>query len=167
MPYGDKDLGQHWLRWWLVAWQHQCITWTNIDFLKPRFCGIHLIATSSHLPKVLFHKLSFKICFKFTTTSPRDQWVNSLAPGRSKCNSKNVIFNLVLLIGIFRSSYDNALRWMPQDLTDDKSTLDQVMAWCHQATSHYLSQCWPRFLSPYGVTRPQWVNTSHKLWGLQ
>ena len=23
------------------------------------------------------------------------------------------------------------------------------MAWCRQATSHYLSQCWPRFLSPY------------------
>ena len=27
---------------------------------------------------------------------------------------------------------------MPQDLTDDMSTLVQVMAWCHQATSHYL-----------------------------
>ena len=32
---------------------------------------------------------------------------------------------------------------MPQDLTDDKSTLVQVMAWCHQAASHYLNQCWP------------------------
>ena len=42
--------------------------------------------------------------------------------------------------------------------TDDKSTLAQVMAWCRQAPSHYLSQCWPRSLSPYGVTRPQWVN---------
>ena len=27
---------------------------------------------------------------------------------------------------------------------------------CYQATSHYLSQCWIRSLSPYGVTRPQW-----------
>ena len=27
---------------------------------------------------------------------------------------------------------------MPQDLTDDKSTLVQVKAWCRQATSHYL-----------------------------
>ena len=44
------------------------------------------------------------------------------------------------------------------DLTDEKSTLVQVMAWCRQATSHYLSQCWPRSLLPYGVTRPQWVN---------
>ena len=83
---------------------------------------------------------------------------NSLTPGRSECDSKNVIFNLILLIGIFRASHDNALWWMPQDLTDDKSTLVQVMAWCCQATSHYLSQCWPRSLLPYGVTRPQWVN---------
>ena len=30
--------------------------------------------------------------------------------------------------------------------------------WCHQARSHYLKQCWPRFMSPYGVTSPQWVN---------
>ena len=82
---------------------------------------------------------------------------NSLAPGRSECDSKNVIFNLVLLIGIFRSSHDNALRWIPQDLIDDKSTLVQVMAWGRQATSHYLSQCWPSSMSPYGVTRPQWV----------
>ena len=26
---------------------------------------------------------------------------------------------------------------MPQALTDDESTLVQVMAWCRQATSHY------------------------------
>ena len=51
-----------------------------------------------------------------------------------------------------------ALRWMPLDLNDDKSTLVQVMAWCRQATSHYLSQCWPTFMSPYSVTRPQWFN---------
>ena len=46
------------------------------------------------------------------------------------------------------------------DLTVDKSTLFQVMAWCRQATSHYLSQCWPRSLSPHGVTRPQWINST-------
>ena len=47
---------------------------------------------------------------------------------------------------------------MPLDLTDDKSTLVQVMAWCCQATNHYLSQCWPRYMSPNDITRPQWVN---------
>ena len=32
------------------------------------------------------------------------------------------------------------------------------MAWCHQATSHYLSQSRPSSLVPYGITTPQWVN---------
>ena len=36
------------------------------------------------------------------------------------------------------------------------------MAWCRQATSHYLSQCWPRSVAgqkPSGITRPQWVTS--------
>ena len=32
------------------------------------------------------------------------------------------------------------------------------MAWCHQATSHYLYKCWHRSIPPYGVIKPQWVN---------
>ena len=32
------------------------------------------------------------------------------------------------------------------------------MAWCHQASSHYLRQCWFRSLLVYGVTTPIWVN---------
>ena len=35
---------------------------------------------------------------------------NSLAPGRPRCHFKTAIFNLVLSIGIFTSSKDNALR---------------------------------------------------------
>ena len=85
-------------------------------------------------------------------------YLNSLAPGRFQSDFENVIFNLALLIGIFKTSYDNVLRWKPQNITDDKSTLVQVMAWCRQATSHYLNQYWPRSPMPYGVTRPQWVN---------
>ena len=74
-------------------------------------------------------------------------------------------FYRVLLIGVFRFSNDSAPRWMPWDLTNLKSTLVQVMAWCRQSTSHYyLSQCWPSSMSPHGITRPQWVNISiHRL----
>ena len=57
-------------------------------------------------------------------------------------------------------SSEIALRLTSLDLSDDKSTLVQAMAWCRQATSHYLNQCWSRSLPPYGVTRPQWVNMS-------
>ena len=34
------------------------------------------------------------------------------------------------------------------------------MPWCRQATSHYLSQCWPRSMLPHCITRPQWVITN-------
>ena len=66
---------------------------------------------------------------------------------------------LIWMIHILSISCGIALRWTLQDLTDDKSALVQVLAWCHQAPSHYLSQRWPRYMSPYGITRPQWVNT--------
>ena len=36
-----------------------------------------------------------------------------------------------------------------------------VMALCPQATSHNLSQCWARSLSPYGITRPQYVKATN------
>ena len=42
-------------------------------------------------------------------------------------SDKNALFYLVLLIGKSRSSWDNSLKWMPQDLTDDKSILVQAI----------------------------------------
>ena len=38
-------------------------------------------------------------------------------------------------------------------LVDENSTLVQAMAWCPPATSHYLGQCLPSSMSPYGFTR--------------
>ena len=97
-------------------------------------------------------------------SNPQDHknFVNSLAPGRFKFNFWSVIFKLTLMNGGWDISYEIALRWMQLDLSDDKSTLVQVMDWCRQATSHYLSQCWPRSMSSNGVTRPQWVNFKQK-----
>ena len=44
----------------------------------------------------------------------------------------------------------------------DKPTLVHVMAWCRQATSHYLYQCWPSSMRPCIVTRPQWVKGKNR-----
>ena len=90
------------------------------------------------------------------TKCRQEMWFdfNSLAPRRSKRNFREVIFKLILVIYDWGISGEIVLTWTPQDLTDDKSTLVQVMALCRQATSHYLSQCWHSSPSPY---RPQWV----------
>ena len=84
--------------------------------------------------------------------------INSLAPGKFELNFRYVILKWILVIDGSGISCEIALIWMSLNFTDDQSTLVQVMAWCRQATSHYLSQWWSRSLSPYGITRPQWVN---------
>ena len=40
---------------------------------------------------------------------------------------------LILIIDGGGVSYEIALRWLPLNFSDDKSTLVQVMAWCRQA----------------------------------
>ena len=86
-------------------------------------------------------------------------FLNSLTPGKLEWNFRYVIFKRILVIDGWGICCKIALIWMSLDFTDDQSTLVQVMAWCRQATSHYLSQCWPRSLSPYRINMPQWVKT--------
>ena len=60
-----------------------------------------------------------------------------------------VIFNRMLVIDGWGISCKIAVRWMPLGLTDDKSALVEVMAWCYQVRSHYLNQYWPSSMSPW------------------
>ena len=46
---------------------------------------------------------------------------------------------------------------MPQNPMDDRSKLIQVMAWCRPATGRHLKHCSPGYMTPYGVTMPQWI----------
>ena len=69
---------------------------------------------------------------------------------------KNVIFKLIIEKSALGTHCEIALRWMSEDLTNDKLTLVQVMVWCCGAPSHYPSECWHRSMSPYGVIKPQW-----------
>ena len=71
-----------------------------------------------------------------------------------------VQYEINLVIGGWGISYDIALGWLSLDLTDDKSMLVQIKAWCRLAASHYLSQCWPRSVLKYHITRLQWVEYS-------
>ena len=99
----------------------------------------------------------WKMAQNQTLDDRKSQQINSLAPGRFDHSLKLVNFKLISTIKYFLLNC-YSIRWRPQHLTGHKSTLVQVMSWCRQATSHHLSQCWPRSLSPYDVTRSQWVN---------
>ena len=81
-------------------------------------CWIIIKGTLWHSPESNFTRNAKKfypyrkIHFKITATSPRGQWANSLWP-----------------------SYATWRHWSGM-------TLDQVMACCLMAPSHYLNQCW-------------------------
>ena len=82
------------------------------------------------------------------------QHITSLTLGRCDSDLKNMIFKLckcMLQIMFISTSCEIALR------QHEKSTLVQVMAWCHQATSHYLGQCGTRFCNGV-ITSPHWVS---------
>ena len=72
-----------------------------------------------------------------------------LTPGRCACNLRLEIFKLILSIATLNISCEIALRWMRQNLIDQKSILCQVMAWCH-----YMNPCWTISKTPYGCTKP-------------
>ena len=51
-----------------------------------------------------------------------------------------------------KKMHEWTLPWRPDLKRLEKTTLVQVVAWCHQAPSRYLSQCWSRSMLPYGVS---------------
>ena len=70
-PYGDIELGQPWLRYWLVAWKHQTISWTNIDLSSLRAPGIHFITRRSAHKDRKFHQFC-----NIASRSPNGRRVN-------------------------------------------------------------------------------------------
>ena len=49
------------------------------------------------------------------------------------------------------------LRCMLRNKSVISQILVQVMDWCRQAKRHFMIKCWSKSMSPYGVTRSQWV----------
>ena len=67
-------LGQHWLRWWPVAWWHQGIGWTNVDLSPVRYSDIH-----RRLPKIKISETRLKFAFfKIASMATTGQWVHEL-----------------------------------------------------------------------------------------
>ena len=89
--------------------------------------------------------------------------LNSLDRGRFCSDFKSIIFKFIIQNYDLGTHCEIDLVWMPQNLTYGYSTLVQVMAWSRQASSHYLSQYWPRCMSPSTITRPEWVEQLHDL----
>ena len=61
VPYGDIDLGQHRLRWWLLTWWHKVITWTYIDISSKVFGGFCIWAILQEVLMNFIHNMCSEI----------------------------------------------------------------------------------------------------------
>ena len=77
--------------------------------------------------------------------------ISFIGPWRIWQSYQKLNFQVIIRIPILDIFCEIALRLMLKCLTNEKSTLAQVMAWCRQATSHYLIRWWARSLSLYGI----------------
>ena len=103
----------------------------------------------------LFHWQLYEMHFSgrniSTSNQTSVQLVNPLSPRWYGNDFKNAITEYILRIKCMSMLDEIALHWMPHKTFDEKSTLVQITAWWRKATSHYLSQCWPRSMLPCGT----------------
>ena len=63
MPNDKTEVGQHWLRQWLVAWQHQAIACINVDLSSVKSSNNRLRLISQNITQPSVTKTSFKITY--------------------------------------------------------------------------------------------------------
>ena len=112
---------------------------------------IHFCSSISQFPMI---KLSF-----LTVWSNDHSPFNSLAPGRCGSNFTSLFFKLISRIDILSTSCETDVRWCHG--TPLMISQYWLRSWpdvyTSQVTSHYLGHCWPKSMSPYGITRTQRV----------
>ena len=123
-------------------------TGTVLNTKQDMIFYISVVTNTVYWPDVI------QIDGRYLTRYPGGTRFNALVHGRLERNLSYIYatFKLILQIDDWGFYCKIALRWFSLDLTDGKSTLVQLMAWCQQEISHYLSQCWPSDMSQWGTT---------------
>ena len=112
-----------------------------------RSSDIHLRAISQEIPRPSITKIHLKITYlKFHSNLPG---ANALTHWPSGKYGNNFKYNFLVHARNIEYFLWNCSQVHAIEPHWYKSTLVKVMAWCRKVTSHYLSQCWPRSISPY------------------
>ena len=135
MSYGDINLDQHWLEWWLVGWRHNFITWTNVNLPKV-VCGFHLgnFARSTHD-------------------------LNTLRPRQTYSHFADDILKLFFLNENVWILIEISMKFVPKGPINNISSLVQIMAWRRPGDKPLSEPMMVWSLTHICVTRPQWVNS--------
>ena len=65
---------------------------------------------------------------------------------------------------VLQTTFSNTFHWKTNFMLRTQFHWNEflrgkILTLCHQTTSHYFNQCWPSFMTPYGITGSHWVNT--------
>ena len=140
-----------------------CLWWVKhlIDILS-QILQLFMQYLTILYPVITAHDCSYPDMLPVTNrsdmTALHTQTPDLLSPGGCGSYFTITLYKLILHKSSLGTCCEIALRWIPHNTVDGKSTLVQVMTLCHHAPSHSLSQCWSRPMLPYGVTKPQWDN---------
>ena len=125
--------------WWDMSWT------MNLDI---KFLDIKILLFSNNLIQAIEIQESETTLLRVNLMAA----FNSLAPGRCGSNFHCMILKHISVIDIWMISSCGT----PSSECYKSWTVNiglKVMAWCCQVVSHYLSQCWPGSVLPYGITR--------------
>ena len=157
-------LSSHYLnQWWPSSLMHNYVTWSQrVNMLSVIESMTELAAMTSSMSYFPMYPFTCLFIFRYVgdvifcthcfnwehvMCKGDHPYINSLSHGRYNSNSESVISEYISWIKFVSTACEISPSLMPQNTFADKSTLVQVMAWCHQATSHYLSQCWSRSIA--------------------
>ena len=111
-----------------------------------------------YMPKVL-HTTKQHLMYMLQGVLKRWRF-NTLRLGQNGCHFPDKIFKCIFLNESVWISIRMSLEFVPKVPRNNIPALVQIMAWCLQATSHYLNQWWPSLPTHICITRPQWVKQS-------
>ena len=132
----QKQVSQAWISNYMPQWTVECnylflpdipfsdnkvLKWPSGTFNLKFSSGHHGGFCNSNFPKVIWWWGSDSRSFP-RSAPVRFNWFNSLAPGKFEWNCRYLIFQIISVIDGWGISCELALRWMPLNLTDYKST---------------------------------------------
>ena len=90
-----------------------------------------------------------------------DLWLNTLRWRQNGRQFPDDKFKCISFDENVWISLKMSMKFVPKVRINNITSLVLIMAWCGQATSHYLNQWWFILLTHICVTWPRWVNSCH------
>ena len=130
----------------------------HTNSLAPEIFGNNVEHVIILLATIIARLLVYIVRWMWGVASASFSW-NALSGLEGCWNLVPINGTIILDLGIPSTSHETACKWIPQDPISNRSSLVQVMAFCHQAIKSLPESMLTKVhgMMPYGITRTQWL----------